>query len=148
MASRSIVIQRLEQTRTHTLGRLTVKGSSGADLYECVCLELPWRNNLPRTSCVPAGRYPIVLEWSPAFKMDLWELKDVPGRSEVKIHAANYVAQLWGCIAPGLKASDLNGDGTIDVSDSRIALVRLMAAMGDVKAALIEIRDPFKTAIR
>jgi len=80
--------------------------------------------------------------------MDLWELKDVPGRSEVKIHAANYVAQLWGCIAPGLKASDLNGDGTIDVSDSRIALVRLMAAMGDVKAALIEIRDPFKTAIR
>jgi len=31
-----------------------------------------------------------------------FELRDVPGRTEIKIHKANYPHQLLGCIAPGM----------------------------------------------
>jgi len=81
------------------------------------------------------------LEWSPSFQNNLWELKEVPDRSEVKIHAANYVTQLRGCIAPGLKAVDINGDGTLDIASSRVAFVRLMAAIGATRKAEIIIRN-------
>lgn len=136
---RTVRLTRHDKATTYTLGRLTVLGYRGIALYECVTLELPWRNNQPRTSCIPEGIYPMVLEYSPAFNRKLWELKDVPGRSEVKIHPANYVTQLRGCIAPGLKYADLNGDGTIDVASSLVALVRFMSAMGDATHSEIHI---------
>ncbi len=138
---RTIHLDRILMTSTFTLGKVLVTGDHGVELFECVSLELPWRGNQPHTSCIPDGRYPIRMEWSPSFSMTLWELKDVPGREEVKIHAANYVTQLRGCIAPGLSAVDMNKDGTIDVSRSRLALVRLMSAMGPARKAEIVIRN-------
>lgn len=139
--ARVIMLDRLLMTSTFTLGKMVVTGDHGIELFECISLELPWRGNQPRTSCVPEGRYPMKLEWSPSFRANLWELKDVPGRDEVKIHAANYVTQLRGCIAPGLKAVDINGDGTLDISSSRVAFVRLMAAIGATRKAEIIIRN-------
>ena len=138
---RTIHLDRILMTSTFTLGKIVVTGDHGVELFECVSLELPWRGNQPRTSCIPEGTYPMRLEWSPSFRDNLWELKEVPDRSEVKIHAANYVTQLRGCIAPGLKAVDINGDGTLDVSSSRVAFVRLMAAMGATRKAEIIIRN-------
>ena len=139
---RSILIQRVDQSPFHTIGTLTVRGDREIPLYECVSLELPWRNNAPRISCVPAGTYTLRLEYSPSFKTDLYELKGVPGRSEVKIHIANYVSELRGCIAPGLKWADLNKDGIIDAANSRDAFAGFMRAMGDALRARITILDP------
>ena len=138
---RMIELVRTEYRSDCTLGRLIVTGDKGIHLFECVTLELPWRRNMVRTSCIPTGRYAVELERSQALRADLWELKGVPGRSEIKIHAANYVAQLRGCIAPGLRFTDLNADGTIDVASSRVALVRFMSAMGDVQRSVITITD-------
>ena len=139
--TRSITLRRTQYMPDVTLGVLTVRGDKGIALFECLSMELPWRKNLQNTSCIPTGRYKIGLEYSPAFKMNLWELKGVPGRSEVKIHPANYVNQLRGCIAPGLSYADLNGDNTIDISNSRIALTRLMAAMAGVQVSRIDITE-------
>lgn len=67
----------------------------------CNSLELPWRDNTPQRSCIPTGVYRVVLAWSPAFKRDLPLLLDVPGRSGIRIHRANYPRELRGCIALG-----------------------------------------------
>lgn len=102
-------------------------------------MELPWKDNGSKVSCIPAGEYPLVLEHSPAFKTDLWEIKDVPGRSECKIHSANYPSQLLGCIAPGLMHADLDRDGKLDAARSKEARLKFHAAMGDETKATIYI---------
>ncbi len=98
-------------------------------VYHCKGLELPWMDNKPQESCIPAGTYQIDLEFSPAFKMKLWEIKNVPNRAETKIHTANYVHQLRGCIAPGEKHIDINADGVDDVNFSEKHLSSLMKAV-------------------
>ena len=66
----------------------------------CATIELPWKNNSARISCVPEGRYRLVQRYSPHFKMHFM-LKDVPGRQYILIHPANdAVLELMGCIAP------------------------------------------------
>lgn len=73
----------------------------GLPIFSCISLELPWRDNKPQVSCVPEGEYQIKYEYSNKFKQFLWELKGVPDRSEIKIHPANNVHELLGCIALG-----------------------------------------------
>lgn len=98
-------------------------------VFSCKTLERPWVQNLNKVSCVPAGGYPVVLEYSPHFDRELNELKLVPGRSEVKIHVANYVRQLEGCIGVGLSVGDIDKDGIADMIGSVKALDRLTDAL-------------------
>lgn len=105
-----------QYTDKNTIGRLWFDGKV---VYT---LELPWRDNLPNISCIPEGIYEVERTWSPAFKKNLWLIKDVKGRSGIRIHAANYIRELRGCIAPGMEAFDIDDDGIIDVSKSGVAL--------------------------
>jgi hypothetical protein len=108
-------------------------------VFSCKTLERPWKDNARDVSCVPAGEYPVVREYSPHFDQDLNELKLVPGRNECKIHVANYVMQLEGCIGVGLSIGDINHDGLPDMVSSRKALDRLQAALGDAMQWQLEI---------
>lgn len=66
----------------------------------CATIELPWKNNSARISCIPQGRYCLVKRYSPHFKTHFM-LKDVPNRQYILIHPANNAAlELKGCIAP------------------------------------------------
>ena len=112
----------------YTFGRLDLYDGI-LKVFTCRTLEQAWRGNARNISCIPAGTYPVVLEYSPHFDAELNELKLVPGRSEVKIHVANYVKQLEGCIAVGLSIGDINGDGMPDLKSSGVALDRLHAAL-------------------
>ncbi|PRY38459.1 hypothetical protein CLV58_109186 [Spirosoma oryzae] len=71
-------------------------------------IELPWKDNQPRISCIPEGTYPVVIYNSPKHGPSLL-LKKVPGRSMIEVHSANWAMgkdgtgktpQLLGCIAP------------------------------------------------
>jgi hypothetical protein len=89
----------LELIRTYfsegTNGILSLEGAA-----ICSTIELPWKNNQSRISCIPEGRYPIIKRYSPHFKWHL-EVKDVPGRQLILIHPANdAITELKGCIAP------------------------------------------------
>ena len=65
-------------------------------------IELPWKDNLERVSCIPEGRYELVDRWSPKFNRHLQVLA-VPRRKNILIHPANdALQQLEGCIAPVL----------------------------------------------
>lgn len=108
-------------------------------IFECKTLELEWKNNMQNMSCVPTGFYNIEFEYSHKFKQDLWELKGVPGRSEAKIHVANYYTQIQGCIAVGDMHKNINRDGIPDVRNSKRTLRRLHRAMHPLTSSTIRI---------
>lgn len=83
------------------------------------CLELPWRDNKPQRSCIPPGTYTCRLVNSPRFGR-VYEVCDVPGRSNILFHPANFAGdvergwttELHGCIAPCLRRGVMrNADG-------------------------------------
>ncbi len=67
------------------LGKLVIKG--------IIIRTLENRNYM-----VKAGKYKMVYEYSPRFKKELWELKDVPNRTEIKIHNGRETRHSRGCI--------------------------------------------------
>ena len=94
----------------------------------CKTLELPWRDNERGKSCIPAGTYEVIAHKSPKFGQCFW-VRDVPRRSEILIHPANFTRQLRGCIAPGLDFGDIDGDGVIDVANSKKAMDKLLLTL-------------------
>lgn len=66
----------------------------------CGTLELPWKDNHQDISCIPRGEYHIAITYSSKFKRKLIEVLNVLGRSGVRLHPANQITELEGCIAP------------------------------------------------
>ena len=63
-------------------------------------IELPWKDNLARVSCIPEGGYDVANRWSLKFGRHL-QILNVPGREYILIHPANEaLRELKGCIAP------------------------------------------------
>jgi Family of unknown function (DUF5675) len=84
-------------------------------------IELPWRENARRISCIPVGRYECSLVNSPRFGR-VYGVRDVYGRSNILIHSANlagdvmrgFDTHLQGCIAPVLyKGAMINTRGVM-----------------------------------
>lgn len=91
-------------TRTYfpegTNGKLECEGK-----FICYTIELPWKNNEKRVSCIPEGKYFIRKRYSQKFKWHL-EVVDVQNRSLILFHPANNALhELNGCIAPATKLS-------------------------------------------
>lgn len=107
-------------THEVTLGMLQVAGQHHAPIYT---LELPWKDNKPRISCVPDGDYKVISHVSPKFGK-CWWLQDVPGRSEILIHQANVASELLGCIALGLSSGQLKGKPAVLSSRNAMAYLR------------------------
>jgi hypothetical protein len=136
-----IKIVRTWGDKNQTLGSCTVHDESNKILFSAVSLERGWRDNQNNISCVPLGRYILVLEWSNRFKTDLWEIKNVPNRSECKFHSANYWFQLNGCIALGQSLKDINKDGYNDVTSSVNTMKAFHNVLKGEKRAEIVITD-------
>ncbi len=110
-----------------TIGVIELFSDSGDLLYSCSSLELPNKNNERKISCIPEGNYDVaVVSASPKIRYKHFHVLNVSKRDGIKIHVANYVKQLMGCIAPGTMAIDMNGDGIIDVANSTAALNQLL----------------------
>ena len=94
----------LELTRTYfpygTNGKLECEGK-----LICNTIELPWKNNETRVSCILEGKYFIKKRYSQKFQWHL-EVLDVKNRSLILFHPANNaLLELNGCIAPVTKLS-------------------------------------------
>jgi hypothetical protein len=135
---KTIKIIRGWEDKNQTLGELTIYNEYNVAIFTAITLERGWRSNESNISCVPLGRYPLVLEWSSRFKTNLWELYGVPNRSECKFHSSNYWFQLEGCIALGNALADINKDGYNDVLNSNNTMKAFHKAMGnDTRSELI-----------
>lgn len=111
----------------------------GKFVFKSESIERGENDNKAMISCIPIGSYPLVLEYSPRFKKDLWEIKDVPNRSECKFHAANYSRQLNGCIALGKNRKDLDNDGQRDVTSSRDTMKEFHQILSKYKKVTLEV---------
>lgn len=93
------------------LERIYGKDSTEGDLflsgiYECFTLERPrfvdGQENVHQKTCIPEGRYQIVLYKSPRHGCMKPLLLNVPGRDGIEIDVANQPSELLGCIAVGM----------------------------------------------
>jgi hypothetical protein len=91
-------------TRTYfpdgTNGKLECEGKS-----ICKTIELPWKMNETKVSCIPEGKYFIRKRYSRKFQWHI-EVIDVKDRGLILFHPANNaLKELNGCIAPVTKIS-------------------------------------------
>ena len=116
-----VVLTRLKDDGIETLGRIDVYDEL-TRIWSCKTVELPWRGNQRNISCIPSGTYRVKWCWSNRFKKNLFLIESVVGRSGIRIHVANFVSQLAGCIAIGYNYEDINNDGIMDIEKSGICL--------------------------
>jgi hypothetical protein len=97
-------IIRFKRSDEVTIGRLLHEGLS---FYT---VERPWLDNKAFVSCIPDGSYKVKRFDSPKFGKAMWQITEVPNRTFIIIHLANYSHDLQGCIGLGLGVfGDLSG---------------------------------------
>lgn len=102
------------------------QGTNGTITYQgekiCHTIELPWRDNRQRISCIPEGRYRLIKKKFHKHGEQIG-IPNVLHREAILIHAANdALKELMGCIAP---VTTLTGEGK--GTESRKALSELKA---------------------
>jgi hypothetical protein len=120
--------------KTHTMGLITVQDFD----LRIHTIERPWLDNKPFESCVPAGRYSLqpfvrpdgtqtyaLFSATRGVFVDPNDVPNVPHRTRnlILIHPGNRVADIVGCIAPGMTRTENT------VGNSRVAFRTLMDAL-------------------
>lgn len=138
----TLLLTRFAYAPDGTFGRLLLP-----DGLSCVTAEPPWRGNEPFVSCIPDGVYTLRKRRSDVVERTTegrytegWEVTDVPGRTFIMMHPANWPRQLEGCIAPGEKYKVMQGAN--GVTNSGKTFDKLMAALASRQEWLLDIR-PF-----
>tara|TARA_Y100000310_G_C20275929_1_gene620216 strand:+ start:12 stop:512 length:501 start_codon:yes stop_codon:yes gene_type:complete len=132
-----ITLNRIISSDEGILGLLHSNGKPIA-----VTLERPWKDNKAWESCIPFGIYPLTrLDKSKAFKYPHYLLEDVPDRTFIKIHVANYPSELHGCIGVG----SYFANGAIAVCKSRNAMDHVMWFLDRHDEVCLNIREGYFT---
>ena len=140
------MLQREASQEDGTYGVLTLP--DGSTFHT---LELPWRNNETGKSCIPPGTYKVEIRESPKFGR-CYEVKSVPSRSAILIHAGNTAgnvdkglkSDVQGCILLGMGRGRINNQ--IAVVESKPALASFMQKMGGASFTLNVVGSAQDTA--
>ena len=132
-----ITLNRIISSDEGILGLLHINGKPIS-----VTLERPWKDNKAWESCIPFGLYNLTrLDKSKAFNYPHYILENVPNRTFIKIHVANYPSELHGCIGVG----SYFANGAIAVSKSRNAMDHVMWALDRHEKLALNIRSEYFT---
>ena len=126
----NLILERHSYSPLGTFGRLFANGS----IFHTV--ERQWLGNKRNVSCIPEGTY-TVLPYSSAKYQNVWELQDVPGRSKILIHVANYPDEVEGCIGLGLR---FNGKGVLSSRDAIQEFGELMHGVDCITIKVTQIK--------
>ena len=86
--------------KEQTLGEATVLNGK-KEVFKFKTLELAWRDNSRRISCIPEGSY-LCQRYTSAKYPDVWQIMYVPNRDKILIHCGNYSkTDTLGCILVG-----------------------------------------------
>jgi hypothetical protein len=119
-----------------TLRRLATQGKQitgeivRAGTVVAKTIELEWKNNARRISCIPIGTYTVVKRTSNKYG-NHFHLINVPGRDMILIHSGNYHSDSLGCIIVGSDHKDIDKDGLVDVVNSKATLSRMFTTFPD-----------------
>ena len=92
---KKVLLERFAYSPMGTFGVLTV------DDFECYTVERPWLYNKAHESCIPEGAYGIELGMYNRGGYPAYEIMDVPDRSLIKMHRANNINDVVGCVGFG-----------------------------------------------
>jgi len=119
---KKITQQRFFENDTRTLGRWTGD-------FICDCLELPGGGNEHNKNRIPAGEYLVKKFFSEHHQEMRYKLEDVPDRSGIEIDIANYPHELLGCVAIGKGFDDIDDDGQMELTHSKVTWESFMEVM-------------------
>jgi hypothetical protein len=136
-------LQRFSQDKV-TFGKLHLEGIDHPDIYT---IELPWKDNYPNISCIPAGLYSCIPHESEKYP-NTYEVTFVPGRTAILIHSGNFACEVnlsnahynsdtRGCIIVGFGIQE----ETPMVTRSKAALKYLQETFGKKNFSL-EVKNP------
>jgi hypothetical protein len=121
-------------TANSTISELTVDGA-----FECFTLEdhfpTPYVKT-PGKTCIPLGRYEVIVNMSNRFKVEMPLLLNVPQFAGIRIHPGNVAGDTEGCLLPGRIR------GTDKVLESKLAYETLFTK---IKAAIAKGEKVFIT---
>lgn len=79
----------------------------------CWTLEPPTYDNKKNFACIPAGQYECKKRISPKFSRTVYEICNVPDRSDVEFHPGNIVLDTMGCVLLGDTLGKLKGNRAV-----------------------------------
>ena len=125
---------RFQADTDRTLGKLVL-----ADGWECYTLELPWRRNERRKSCIPDGSYRLARRESPLITRitrdefrEGYEVVPVADRSHIMLHHGNWARNSDGCILVGREPTAIQGE--LGVPNSLATFRELMKRLKRLEA--------------
>jgi hypothetical protein len=124
-----LVVQREPSLKNCTLGKLTVNGEPECETLEDVIREqagvpvAKWK--IQDQTAISAGRYRLIITYSPHFHRDMPLLVGVPGFMDVRVHNGNTAKDTDGCVLVGRKR---NGES---VYESILAFEALFGKIED-----------------
>ena len=137
-----VYLFRIRSSAQGTLGFWLTPG------FQARTIELPWKNNLPNISCIPAGEYQAVYRYSRKFRHHYW-IQDVPDRSWILTHSGiwagdteqGYKTHSHGCIIMGKRHGRYQGQDAVFISR---ATLRAFVNFMDRKPFRLRILNNYK----
>lgn len=108
-------------------------------------MELPWKNNRNRVSCIPEGFYPMqkrvsgVVQRTSGYTQG-WEVQEVKDRDYIMVHVGNYPSDFEGCIGVGTGSAVYSNDNRM-ITSSRKAFRQFMDVMEQYDEWLLVVRE-------
>lgn len=107
-------------------------------------LELEWKYNVEKKSCIPEGLYQCVRTYDRTTNGGLhipvtFEIKDVPSRGGILFHVGNTAKDTQGCILLGLGFGIINKQRAI--LNSRLGFQMFLEALSGVNDFTLRIRS-------
>lgn len=118
------LLKRFDFDDKQTLGDLIVFNERNGIEFTCKTLELAWKDNERRVSCIPEAEYTVVKRNSPKYG-DHFHILDVPNRDFILVHHGNFHSDILGCVLVGNNHIDIDGDGYKDVTSSKNTMKKL-----------------------
>ena len=105
--------------------------------FSIYLLELPWKDNQKNISCILTGVYTVERDFYHKGGYEVFEYRDVPNRTEIKIHKGNWTKDILGCQATGSSVSQEKKM----VEKSAKAYKKLMSYLEGIDSIQVEIRN-------
>jgi len=108
----NIQLERFAYTPFGTFGRFKYGD------FACYSLEDPWNFNRVGVSSIPVDNYMLAATRYNKGGYDTYEVLDVPGRTQIKIHKGNTHEDIEGCIILGRALGYIEGNWAVISSGS------------------------------